>query len=167
MSVAFRFRLLACGLAALLGGCGFQLRGKAELPAEMARTQLVVADEHSTFARRVRFMLEQAGVSLVPMAQATAILEIPKNEVLTEVLTIGDNARVREYRISHTVQFRVLRPDGAELIPLQTIRQARDISFDEQQILAVSREQEYVKQDLANTLSRLLLSRLEVVGSRS
>jgi LPS-assembly lipoprotein len=101
------------------------------------------------------------------MAQATAILEIPKNEVLTEVLTIGDNARVREYRISHTVQFRVLRPDGAELIPLQTIRQARDISFDEQQILAVSREQEYVKQDLANTLSRLLLSRLEVVGSRS
>jgi outer membrane lipopolysaccharide assembly protein LptE/RlpB len=50
---------------------------------------------------------------------------------------------------------------------LQTIRQAREISFDEQRILAVSRETEYVKEDLAETVSRLLLSRLEVVGSQS
>ncbi len=153
--------------AALLAGCGFQLRGRAELPPEMAQTRIVIDDAYSPFARRVRVLLEQAGVELVDGTGATAILEIPRNEVLTEVLTIGDNARVREYRISHTVQFRLLRGDGVELVPLQTIRQTRDISFDEQQILAVSREQEYVRQDLAETLSRLLLSRLEVVGSQS
>jgi LPS-assembly lipoprotein len=167
VSLQTRSLFLACGLAGLLAACGFQLRGKAELPPEMARTQLVIQDQYSTFARRIRVMLEQSGVSLVTVHEATAVLEIPRNEVLTEVLTIGDNARVREYRISHTVQFRLLRADGTELIPLQTIRQTRDISFDEQQILAVSREQEYVRQDLANTLSRLLLSRLEIVGNRS
>ncbi|MEJ8568451.1 LPS assembly lipoprotein LptE [Elongatibacter sediminis] len=162
------FTLLLAGLAAvLLSACGFQLRGKAELPPEMAQTHLVIDDRYSPFARRVRVLLEQAGVNLVGLNEAAAVLEIPRNDVRTEVLTIGDNARVREYRISHTVQFRLLRADGAELIPLQTIRQTRDISFDEQQILAVSREQEYVKQDLANTLSRLLLSRLEVVGSQT
>lgn len=165
--VSLRLSLLTAVVVWLLTGCGFQLRARAELPVEMAHTRLVIADQYSAFARRVRVMLEQAGVSLVTGSDATAILEIPENRVVTEVLTIGDNARVREYRISHTVQFRLLRPDGAELIPLQTIRQTRDISFDEQQILAVSREQEFVKQDLANTLSRLLLSRLEVVGSRS
>lgn len=166
MAAGLRLLISMVLLAAVLAGCGFQLRGKATLPPEMARTILVIDDEYSPFARRVRVMLEQAGVAFVAMNEATAILEIPRNEVLTEVLTIGDNARVREYRISHTVQFRVLRPGGAELVPLQTIRQARDISFDEQQILAVSREQEHVKQDLADTLSRLLLSRLEVVGSQ-
>lgn len=161
-------RLIVAGcLAAALAACGFQLRGSAELPAEMARTRLVIGDVHSPFARRVRVMLEQAGVALVSAERATAILEISRNDVVTEVLTIGDNARIREYRITHTVQFRVLRPNGGELIPLQTIREARDISFDEQQILAISREQEYIRQDLANTLSRLLLSRLEVVGSQS
>lgn len=159
--------VLAVVVSLLLSACGFQLRGKAELPPEMERTRLVIDDEYSTFARRVRVLLDQAGVEFVSGSDATAILEIPRNDVLTEVLTIGDNARVREYRISHTVQFRLLSGDGAELVPLQTIRQTRDISFDEQQILAVSREQEYVKQDLANTLSRLLLSRLEVVGSRT
>jgi len=153
-------------LVLLLSGCGFQLRGKAQLPAEMKQTRLVIDDQYSMFARRVRVLLEQAGVQFVTSAQATAVLEIPQNDVVTEVLTIGDNARVREYRISHTVRFRVTAPNGSEIIPLQTIRQTREISFDEQQILAVSREQEYVKEDLANTLSRLLVARLEVVGSQ-
>ena len=161
-----RFLSIVC-LSFLLGGCGFQLRGKAQLPAEMQQTRLVIADEYSVLARRVRVLLEQAGVKFVGVGAATAILEIPQNEVLTEVLTIGDNARVREYRISHTVRFRLIAADGSEIIPLQTIRQSREISFDEQQILAVSREQEYVKQNLAETLSRLLVSRLEVVGSQS
>jgi LPS-assembly lipoprotein len=151
----------------LLSGCGFQLRGDAQLPPEMNQTRLVINDEYSTFARRVRVLLEQAGAQIVSADKATAILEIPQNEVLTEVLTIGDNARVREYRISHTIQFRLLAANGTEIIPLQTIRQAREISFDEQRILAISRETEYVKEDLAETISRLLISRLQVVGRHS
>ncbi len=153
-------------LSLLLSACGFQLREKAELPPQMQNTQLVIADEYSQLGRRVRVQLEQSGVKFVNQDRATAILEISKNEVLTEVLSIGDNARVREYRMIHTVQFRLTDPQGKDLVPLQTIRQSREISFDEQQILAVSREQEYVKEDLANTLSRLLISRLEIVGSQ-
>ena len=159
--------LLAGSLICLLAACGFQLRGQAQLPPEMDQTYLAIDDQNSAVARRVRVLLEQAGVKFVGSDQATAVLEIPQNEVVTEVLTIGDNARVREYRISHTIRFRLLAANGDEIIPLQTIRQTRDISFDEQRILAISREQEYVKQDLANTISRLLVSRLEVVGSQS
>ena len=165
--MSLRNSIATAGLALLLASCGFQLRAKAQLPPEMKQTRLVIADQYSMFARRVRILLEQSGVTLVTSADATAVLEIPQNDVVTEVLTIGDNARVREYRISHTVRFRLLGANGKEIIPLQTIRQTREISFDEQQILAVSREQEYVKQDLANTLSRLLLTRLEVVGKQS
>jgi len=163
---ARKLLVISC-LALFLGGCGFQLRGKAQLPPEMQQTRLIIDDQYSVLGRRVRVLLEQAGVQIVAAGKETAILEIPQNEVVTEVLTIGDNARVREYRISHTVRFRLVAADGTELVPLQTIRQSREISFDEQQILAVSREQEYVKQDLAETLSRLLVSRLEVVGSQS
>ena len=151
--------------ATLLAACGFQLRGDADLPAEMARTQMVVADEYSTLARRVRVMLEQNGVQFVSGEAATAVLEIPTNRVVTEVLTIGDNARVKEYRIVHTVQFRLSTTEGQELMSLQTLRQAREISFDEQKILAASREQEYLKEDLAETLARLMVTRLESAGS--
>ena len=148
-------------LSLICGACGFLLREDAELPPEMAQTRMVVADENSPLVRRVRVLLTQSGVNFVASEQATAFLEIPVNRVVTDVLTIGDNARVREYRVSHTVQFRVTDATGKDIIPLQTLRQAREISFDEQEILAASREQEYLKQDLAETLSRLLVTRLE------
>jgi len=156
-----RSLLLLMLVGLLASGCGYKLRGEANLPPEMARTQMVIDDEYSTLARRVRSMLERGGVQFVGAEQASAILEIPRNEVVTEVLTIGDNARVREYRITHTVSFRLTDADGAELIGLQTLRQAREISFDEQQILASSREQEYLREDLADTLAQLLVARLE------
>jgi len=149
------------GLALLCTGCGFQLRNDVELPPQMAKTQMVIDDEYSTLARRVRVMLEQSGVQFVGGNEASAILEIPVNNVVTDVLTIGDNARVREYRISHTVRFRLLDAQGQVLLGWQNMRQAREVSFDEQRILAGSREQEYLEKELAETLSRLLIARLE------
>ena len=165
MPIRLLLTMLSLGL--LCSACGFQLREDAELPPEMAQTRMVVEDENSTLARRVRVLLEQTGVQFVGSNQATAFLEIPLNSVVTEVLTIGDNARVREYRITHTVRFRVTDAEGKDIIPLQTMRQAREISFDEQEILATSREQEYLKQDLAETLSRLLVTRLESADASS
>lgn len=159
-SLAFRLLLMLL-IPLAVSACGFQLRGDARLPSEMSSTQMIVNDENSTLARRVRVMLEQNGVRFTNGAEATAVLEIPTNRVVTEVLTIGDNARVKEYRITHTVRFRLTAADGRELLPMQTLRQAREISFDEQKILAASREQEYLEKDLAETLARLLVTRLE------
>jgi hypothetical protein len=42
------------------------------------------------------------------------------------------------------------------------LRQSREISFDEQKILASSREQEYLKEDLPKRW-RLLVARLESI----
>jgi len=151
------------GLVLLCTGCGFQLREDADLPPQMAKTQMVIDDEYSPLARRVKIILEQSGVQFVGGDQATAILEIPVNRVVSDVLTIGDNARVREYRISHTVRFRLVDAGGTELLGWQNLRQAREISFNEQRILAGSREQEYLEKELAETLSRLLVTRLESV----
>ena len=162
-----RAALLLLALAALLGGCGFQLRGKADLPPEMALTQIVVEDPYSTLPRRVQTLLEQNGVQFVGASRATAILEIPVNEVVTSVLTIGNSARVQEYRVSHTVQFRLLDAGGSELLSMQNLRQSREVSFDEQKILATSREMEYLRDDLAEDLARLLVSRLESVSAGS
>lgn len=157
--------LLLLTLPLLLAGCGFQLRGEADLPAEMANTHMAVDDPYSTLARRVQTMLEQNGVSFVGPGRATAILEIPENQVVTQVLTIADNARVREYRVSHTVKFRLVDAEGNELMEMQTLRQTREISFDEQKILASSREQEYLKEDLAENLARQIVNRLESISA--
>jgi LPS-assembly lipoprotein len=155
--------LLLMLTALLSSGCGYHLRGEANLPPEMQKTQLIINDEYSTLARRLRVMLERSGVEFVAAAQATAVLEIPQNRIVTEVLTIADNARVREYRVTATLRFRLTDTRGQELIGWQTLRQSREISFDEQRILASSREQEYLREDLAETMAQLLVARLESI----
>ena len=160
-----RVRLLTVYLtslfvAALLGACGFHLQGATTLPAEMGQTRLEVQNPYSTFARRLLILLEQNDVRVVTSADAGAVLEVPVNRVRKEVLTIGDNARVREYRVRHVVEFRLLDTEGRELVPMQYLEQARIISFDEQNILASTREEEFLRDDLADILSRQVLRRL-------
>jgi len=148
------------GALALLNACGFHLQSLPELPPEMQRTRLEIQDPFSQFARRLETHLEQNGVNVVTTLAGAAVLEVPLNSTRKEIQSIGDNARVREFLIRHTVQFRLLASDGTELLPLQTFEQSRVYSFNEQDILAAEREDEFLRNDLADSLARMVVRRL-------
>jgi len=153
---------LFCSLAVLvaLNACGFHLQSRPELPPEMQRTRLEIQDPYSQFARRLETHLEQSGINVVTTPDGAAVLEVPLNETRKEIQSIGDNARVREFLIRHTVQFRLLAADGTELIPMQSFEQSRIYSFNEQDILAAEREDEFLRNDLADSLARMVVRRL-------
>ena len=144
--------------------CGFQLQTRSELPPEMQRTRLEIQSPDSDFARRLETQLEQNGVQVVTVLGDAAVLEVPVNSVRKEIQSIGDNARVREFLIRHSVQFRLLDSDGTELIPLQTFEQSRVYSFNEQDILAAERENEFLRKNLADSLARMVVRRLGTYG---
>jgi len=154
-------RLLSpLALLMLISACGFHLQARPELPPQMQRTVLEIEDPYSQFARRLQSHLEQSGANVVTSPEGAAVLEVPVNEQRKEIQSIGDNARVREYLVRQTVQFRLLSSDGTELIPLQTFEQSRIYSFNEQDILAAEREDEYLRNDLADSLARMVVRRL-------
>ena len=153
-------------LAIITSACGFHLQDKSELPESMAETGLEVQNPYSPFARRLLVLLEQNGASVVETESAEVVLEIPVNQVRKEILTIGDNARVREYRVRHTVTFRLVSVEGEVLIAEHTLEQSRVISFDEQDILAAAQEEEFLRQNMADTLSRLVIRHLGTSESR-
>lgn len=151
-------------LPVLLAACGFQLQTRAELPPEMQQTRLEISSPYSPFARRLEILLEQNGARIVESGANAAILEVPQNHARREIQSIGDNARVREFLIRHTVQFRLLNSQGNELIPLQTLEQSRVYEFNEQDILAAERESEFLRVDLADSLARMVVRRLGTYG---
>lgn len=157
------------GLAVLLvfslQGCGFHLPKEAQLPVEMDRVQLDLADPYSDYGRRLAILLEQGGSTVVEDGSATSVLHVRQNRVRKEILTIGDNARVREYRLRHTVAFSLVDLSGRVLVPEQTLEQSRVISFDEQDILGAAQEDEQLRREMADTLARLTLRRLGTTGS--
>lgn len=148
----------------LLAACGFQLQTRAELPAEMQQTRLEIQSPYSQFARRLETLLEQNGAQIVVTGENAAVLEVPQNRTRKEIQSIGDNARVQEFLIRHTVQFRLLDSAGKELIPLQTFEQSRVYSFNEQDILAAEREDEFLRNDLSDSLARMVVRRLGTYG---
>ena len=151
-------------LLLLLSACGFHLQSKPEFPLEMQQVRLEIQGPYTQFARRLETHLEQNGVNVITRGPDSAILEVPLNSTRKEIQSIGDNARVREFLVRHTVQFRLLASDGTELIPLQTIEQSRVYSFDEQDILSAEREDEFLRKDLADSLARMVVRRLGTYG---
>jgi LPS-assembly lipoprotein len=148
----------------LVSACGFQLQTRDELPPEMQRTRLEVQAPDSEFARRLEVHLEQNGIKVVTALGDAAVLEVPLNRTRKEIQSIGDNARVREFLVRHTVQFRLLDSEGKEIIPLQTFEQSRVYQFNEQDILAAERENEFLRDDLADSLARMVVRRLGTYG---
>ena len=148
----------------LVSACGFQVQTRAELPPEMQRTRLEVQSPDSEFARRLEVHLEQNGVEVVTALGDAAVLEVPLNRTRKEIQSIGDNARVREFLVRHTVQFRLLDSEGKEMIPMQTFEQSRIYQFNEQDILAAERENEFLRDDLADSLARMVVRRLGTYG---
>jgi LPS-assembly lipoprotein len=161
-----KIRRLFFTLAAMLlvSACGFQVQTRAELPPEMQHTRLEVQSPDSEFARRLEVHLEQNGVKVVTALDDAAVLEVPLNRTRKEIQSIGDNARVREFLVRHTVQFRLLDSEGKEMIPMQTFEQSRVYQFNEQDILAAERENEFLRDDLADSLARMVVRRLGTYG---
>jgi len=152
--------ILLAAMTLLLAACGFKLQTRAELPAEMRETRLEIQSPNSEFARRLQILLEQNGVQVVRRVEGAATLEVPQNETRKEIQSIGDNARVREFLIRHTVQFRLLDNNGKEIIPMQTFEQSRVYKFNAQNILAAERENEFLRNELADSLARSVVRRL-------
>ena len=147
-------------MLASVSACGYQLQSRAVLPAEMDRTRLEIQLPYSEFARRIEVLLEQGGADVVTEKEGAATLEIPMNHVRKEIQSIGDNARVQEYLVRYTVQFRLLDAQDQVLIPMQTLEQSRVYTFTEQDILAAEREDEFLRKDLADILARMVVRRL-------
>lgn len=160
------FRILLATVFVLVVACGFQLQTQLELPVEMAQLKLEIQSPNSEFARRIESMLEQNGAQIVSTGKDAATLEIPLNRIRREIQSIGENARVREYRLRHTVQFRLLDNENKELISLQTLEQSRIYSFTRGNILASERENEFLRNELSESMARMVIMRLGTFGNQ-
>lgn len=156
---------LLLALVLVLAGCGFQLRGAANLPKEMATTWLRVEDPTSAFARELELLLRGNGVELADgPGQGAAELDIMRERITRRALTISGDARVREFELVFDLRFRLVDASGAVLLGPESLRLERDFQFDEQEILAAATEEELVREELRRSMAASLIRRLEAFG---
>jgi LPS-assembly lipoprotein len=155
-------RVLILG-ALLLAGCGFQMRGVATLPPEMAQTYIETTDRHSVFYRKLRDGLRQAGVDVVDSPiDATAMLRIASDETGQRVLSVSARNVPTEFEVFYAVAYDVMSEEKV-LLPSRTQSLTRDYIWDETRVLGKEREAEMLREALADDLVRVILIQLSGV----
>lgn len=141
----------------MLSGCGFELRGRADL----AFDTIYMQGPNYTVAKELRKALTVNGVTVVSSAEeADLLLDILSEVHDRRILSLSGRGRVTEYELIYNLNFRT-RSAGSELWgPVQTIEGRRDFSYDDTQVLAKSYEEARLREDMQADAVREIMRRL-------
>lgn len=149
-------------LATLTAGCGFQLRGSANLPFE---TLFVNTPPNSALGNEIKRNVRAGTATRVvdDPREAQARFELPQEARGKEILSYNSAGRVREYALLYTVGFRIHDGKGRDLIPLTTIALRREVSFNESTILANESEEGLMYRDMQSDVVQQVLRRMAAI----
>jgi len=146
--------------ALLLGGCGYQLRDSAELPASYQRLYVENLTADDPLYRALAHALRHGSTRLVRHpAEATARVVIERNELVDRVAVVDPRAQAREYELTQTVDFYVVTSEGGRL-PSRTLTASRQYGYDPVGVLASAGNAQQTQWELAETIARLIHYRL-------
>ena len=152
-------RLAALILSLFLSGCGFQLRGTADLPFETIYLPPAGGPGIALDLRRN----VQAGTNtkvVTDPKQAQAVLEFSQEIRDRLILSLAATGRVREYQLRYRVSFRVHDGKGGEFLPTSSVLLTRDITFNDSDVLSKESEEQLLYRDMQTDMVQLIMRRL-------
>ena len=167
MRVPFRL-LLAVIIAAVLTGCGFQLRGtlSGNLPYKTMYIALPETSEVNVWLQR--HIRASGSTEIVDDAKtAEAIFQQLSDSRQKTILSVNAQGRVRGYRLQMTYSFRIVNPKGKILVPDNEVSLSRDITYDDSNILAKDLEEGLLWRDMNNDLVGQIMRRLSIVKPKN
>jgi LPS-assembly lipoprotein len=151
-------RALALVLALTIAGCGFKLRGRADVPFET----LYIPGATGGIALELRRNIQAGTATRVvddPKA-ADAILHFSEETREKHILSLTAAGRVREFQLRYRVGFRVQDTQGNQYLPQSSIQLTRDVTFNDAQILAKEAEEQLLFRDMQTDMVQQILRRL-------
>lgn len=157
-----RTALLLLATAVPLAGCGFRLRGAAEIPFRSLYLGVSVVSGLGLELRRN--LRSSSDVRLVDdPKEAEARLDVLAEQRDKEVLSINSAGRAREYTLRYRVTYRVSDGKGRDFIAPNQIALSRDISFNEDATLAKEAEEALLYRDMQSDMVGQILRRLSAI----
>lgn len=154
-------KALVLTAAAVLAGCGFQLRGTSPVPAAL---QPLAVDCPSSlpgdFCNSVRNQLSLGGVELVEENSADYVLRLRDYRQDRRASAITSDASAAEYVLRHTVSVELFTADDVPLIAKTDLNASESYRYDENNVLAKQREEDELRQQLGDRLAQQVIFRL-------
>ena len=156
------FRTALVVLLVTLAGCGFHLRGTADVPFQT----LYLPNADSGIALDLRRYVQagtQARVVDDPK-QAEAIVAFTEENREKNILSLTGAGRVSEFQLKYRVGFRVHDGKGRDFVPANTVVLLRDITFNDSDVLAKETEEQLLYRDMQSDMVQQILRRLSAAS---
>ena len=152
---------LAVAAAATLAACGFHRR--IAQPLNYERIALSGFADRSTMAEEIKRALPSTA-RIAPVLESQVVVEAVEDTQKTTVEASTAFGQVRELELHVKLRYRVLDPNGTELLPLADIERFRDMTYDEKDALAKDTEQKALYRDMQSDMAYQLIRVLSAVG---
>lgn len=154
-------RTLLLGAAALLGGCGFELRRAPPMPFQTIALEGFPA--RSPLADELKRQLAGSARVVDTPAQAQVVLRAISDERTKSVVASTSAAQVREFQLKLRFNFSARTPGGKELIAPAELLLTRDLSYSETAALAKQQEETELYREMQADVVLQVLRRLAAV----
>ena len=154
--------LLSAAGAALLAGCGFELRQTPPLP--FARIALAGFAPRSLLGAELRDSLAQQVQVVDTPGQAEVVLQVKIDRREKVVVASTAAGQVRELQLRVRLEFRLVVPGGRELVPATELLLSRDMSTSETIALAKAQEEDEIYAAMQADIVQQVMRRLARVN---
>ena len=145
-------------LATALAGCGFQLRGTADLPFDTLFIPGAASGIGLDLKRNIQSGTRTRVVDDPKLAQA--VLQFTEDTREKNILSLSGTGRVREYQLRQRVSFRVYDGKTSEFLPNSQIVLTRDFTFNDTEVLAKDAEEAQIYREMQFDMVQQILRRL-------
>jgi len=169
-----RFRLPVFILAlAFLAGCGFHLRNKIALPADLGPVRVTASSTaYSALVTSLSRGLQAAGATLAsPIgdeSESTTADQVATLRIVSErwgdlPIAVDQFGRAQEFSLRYAVVFSFKKADGTDLVPQQVVELSRDYVSPPQDATGTSTEREVLADELRREMAASILRRIDGV----
>lgn len=152
--------LLVIGLAALLGACGFQLRGTGDTHFALKELDLSARNAYGETAKQLREVLENNGVRVYPGAPYHLVLSNESESRRTASYT--SSARSAENELTTTLDYEIRGSRNLLLMSNQLEAQTFYVQ-DGNNLIGSDQEAAQVREEMRRDLIQQLVQRLRLV----
>lgn len=152
--------LLVIGLAALLGACGFQLRGTGDIEFALKELDVSARNAYGDTVTQLTQVLEANGVRVYPGAEYKLFLAREQETQRTASFTSA--ARSAEYQLTSTLEYEIR---GAKdlLLMSNTLEVQGIYNQDGNNLIGSDQEADQVRTEMRRDLVQQLAQRLQQI----
>jgi len=155
---------LVIALLALLGACGFHLRGTVEGAGDWGAVHVLALRDVPLEDALVSALSQSGGDVVADRADADLIVELIEQKESRRTLSYTERARTAEYEVMASLHYRVVDAEGRELLAERRIDSVRAYRIDRENLAATSQEEAILREEQSADLVQQVVRSLDAAA---